>query len=64
MQAIINQASAIVTASAAVAVAVEARRIRQTVDRHERTLYGTEYRNGIVYKVKRLWRQRAGGDDA
>ena len=54
---IIYQASAIIAASGMVGGAVEARRTRQAVQQHDRTLYGTEHRPGLVSKVKRLMRR-------
>jgi hypothetical protein len=54
---IIYQSSAIVGASGLVGGAIEAYRTRKAVERHSRTLYGTEYREGIVSKVRRLIRQ-------
>jgi len=53
-ETIIYQASAIVAASGCVGGAIEVRRTRQAVERHDRTLYGTEHRDGIVQISERL----------
>ena len=59
---IVYQAAAITAASGAVAVAVEARRTRKAVEQHDRTLYGTEHRKGLVTKFRRLKRRVEGSD--
>jgi len=54
IEQIIYQASAIVTASGFLGGFIEARRTRKAVQQHDRTLYGTEHRNGLVQKVDHL----------
>lgn len=51
---IVYQVAALVGASGLVGGAVEARRTRQAVEKHDRTLYGTDYRPGLVDRVKEL----------
>lgn len=62
---IIYQASAIVGASGFVGGALEAYRTRKAVERHGRTLYGTEHRDGLVQRLADLRRRiRRGETDA
>jgi len=51
---VVYQAAAIVGASGLVGGFIEARRTRQAVEKHDRTLYGTDYRPGLVARVKEL----------
>lgn len=61
---VVYQVAALVAASGIVGIAVEARRTRQAVEKHDRVLFGTSHRKGLVEKVSELrefWRQRRGG---
>ncbi|EMA12327.1 hypothetical protein [Haloarcula marismortui] len=50
-EAIIYQSTAIITAGALSAIAIEARWTHKTVLRHDRMLDGTEHRAGIIELV-------------
>jgi len=51
---IIYQGAAIVGASALIGGYVEARRTRQAVEKHDRALYGTDHRKGLVEVVNEM----------
>ncbi|EMA23111.1 hypothetical protein [Haloarcula amylolytica] len=57
-EAIIYQSTAIVTAGALSALAIEARWTRNAALRHERQLNGTEHRAGIIELVNEHLRDK------
>ncbi|WP_225334913.1 hypothetical protein [Halomicrobium urmianum] len=54
IETLIQGAAATITGTAAVAFYREGRRLQDRVDRHDRTLYGTEYRPGVVNRVEEI----------
>ncbi|MEA5388337.1 hypothetical protein VB779_15695 [Haloarculaceae archaeon H-GB11] len=48
------KAGATVVSTAALATLREARKTRKSVEQHDRALYGTEYRRGLVERVEEI----------
>ncbi|MDG5778203.1 hypothetical protein VB773_01425 [Haloarculaceae archaeon H-GB2-1] len=46
------KAGATLVSTAALATLREARKTRKSVEKHHRTLYGTQYRRGLVERVE------------